>query len=138
MSGKGNCFDNAMAETFFETLKAELVWRVPFQSRAEATNAIGRAIDGFYNSVRRHSALDFISPTSIREAGCIKQKRSPLRRSKSKPARSLHRLRRVALLDLIMPRLYADCEETRVTAGCHDLEMPKGVADFNDPIREVS
>ena len=62
MSGKGNCFDNAMVETFFKTLKAELVWRTVFQSRTEATAAIGRYIDGFYNPVRRHSALDFISP----------------------------------------------------------------------------
>jgi len=62
MSGKGNCFDNAMVETFFKTLKAELVWRTLFQSRIEAASAIGRYIDGFYNPVRRHSALDFISP----------------------------------------------------------------------------
>lgn len=62
MSGKGNCFDNAMVETFFKTLKAELVWRTVFQSRAEATAAIARYIDGFYNPVRRHSALDFSSP----------------------------------------------------------------------------
>jgi putative transposase len=51
-----------MVETFFKTLKTELVWRTVFQSRAEATVAIGRYIDGFYNPVRRHSALDFISP----------------------------------------------------------------------------
>src|ERR1700678_2656149 len=62
MSGKGNCFDNAMVETFFKTLKADLVWRTVFRSRTEATAAIGRYIDGFYNAVRRHSALDFISP----------------------------------------------------------------------------
>ena len=62
MSGKGNCFDNAMVETFFKTLKSELVWRTVFQSRVEATTAIGRYIDGFYNPVRRHSALNFISP----------------------------------------------------------------------------
>ena len=62
MSGKGNCFDNAMVETFFKTLKAELVWRTIFQSRIEAAIAMGRYIDGFYNPVRRHSALDFISP----------------------------------------------------------------------------
>jgi transposase InsO family protein len=62
MSGNGNCFDNAMVETFFKTLKAELVWRTLFQSRIEAASAIGRYIDGFYNPVRRHSALDFISP----------------------------------------------------------------------------
>jgi transposase InsO family protein len=62
MSGKGNCFDNAMVETFFKTLKVELVWRTVFQNRAEATAAIARYIDGFYNLVRRHSALAFSSP----------------------------------------------------------------------------
>ena len=51
-----------MVETFCRTLKAELVWRSVFQNRAEATTAIGRTIDGFYNPVRRHSALTFISP----------------------------------------------------------------------------
>ena len=62
MSGKENCFDNAMVETFFKTLKAELVWRTVFCRPTEATAGIGRYIDGFYNAVRRHSALDFISP----------------------------------------------------------------------------
>jgi putative transposase len=47
MSGKGNCFDNAVVETFFKTLKSELVWRTVFQTRAEAKQAIGRYIDGF-------------------------------------------------------------------------------------------
>jgi transposase InsO family protein len=56
MSGRGNCYDNAMVETFFKTLKAELVWRTAFETRADATAAIGRYIDGFYNPVRRHSA----------------------------------------------------------------------------------
>ena len=62
MSGKGNCYDNAMVETFFKTLKSELVWRTVFQSRADATAAIGRYIDAFYNPVRRNSALEFKSP----------------------------------------------------------------------------
>ena len=62
MSGKGNCYDNAMVETFFKTLKAELVWRTVYLTRADAKAAIGRYIDGFYNPIRRHSALDFISP----------------------------------------------------------------------------
>ncbi len=62
MSGKGNCYDNAMVETFFKTLKSELVWRIIFYTRQEADQAIGRCIDGFYNPVRRHSALDFTSP----------------------------------------------------------------------------
>jgi putative transposase len=65
MSGRGNCFDNAMVETFFKTLKSELVWRTVFQTRAEATRAIGGYIDGFYNPVRRHSALDFLSPVQF-------------------------------------------------------------------------
>jgi transposase InsO family protein len=62
MSGKGNCFDNAMVETFFKTLKSELVWRTVFLTRQAAEAAIGQYIDGFYNPVRRHSSLDFISP----------------------------------------------------------------------------
>jgi putative transposase len=65
MSGKGNCYDNAMVETFFKTLKSELVWRTVFQTRAEARRAVGRYIDGFYNPVRRHSALGFISPAQF-------------------------------------------------------------------------
>ena len=65
MSGKGNCYDNAMVETFFNTLKSELVWRTIFDTRLAATQAIGRYIDGFYNPVRRHSALDFISPNQF-------------------------------------------------------------------------
>jgi len=62
MSGKGNCYDNSMAERFFKTLKSELVWRTKFETRQQAEQAIGRYIDGFYNPVRRHSALDFTSP----------------------------------------------------------------------------
>jgi Integrase core domain len=65
MSGKGNCYDNAMVETFFKTLKSELVWRTVFYSRSEAEQAIARYIDGFYNHVRRHSALDFLSPAQF-------------------------------------------------------------------------
>jgi putative transposase len=65
MSGKGNCFDNAMVETFFKTLKSELVWRTAFQTRAEAIDALARYIDGFYNPRRRHSALGFTSPTQF-------------------------------------------------------------------------
>jgi putative transposase len=67
MSGKGNCYDNAMVETFFKTLKSELVWRTIFYTRAEAKHAISRYIDGFYNPVRRHSALGFISPAKFEQ-----------------------------------------------------------------------
>ena len=65
MSGRGNCYDNSVVETFFKTLKSELVWRTVFQTRAEAKDAIGRYIDGFYNPVRRHSTLDFVSPVQF-------------------------------------------------------------------------
>lgn len=62
MSGKGNCFDNAMVETVFKTIKSELIWRTIWQSRRQADIAIGRHIDGFYNPVRRHSALGYKNP----------------------------------------------------------------------------
>jgi putative transposase len=65
MSGKGNCFDNAVVETFFKSLKSELVWRTVFQTRAEAKEAIGQYIDGFYNPIRRHSTLDYLSPAQF-------------------------------------------------------------------------
>lgn len=62
MSGKGNCYDNSMVETFFKTLKSELIWRAVFLSRWQAERAIGTFIDGFYNPTRRHSALGYKSP----------------------------------------------------------------------------
>jgi putative transposase len=65
MSGKGNCFDNAMVETVFKTIKNELVWRTIFQNRTAAELALGRYIDGFYNPRRRHSALGYKSPASF-------------------------------------------------------------------------
>jgi putative transposase len=71
MSGKGNCYDNAMVETFFKTLKSELVWRTIFYTRQQADQAIGRYIDGFYNPVRRHSALDFTSPAQFEKQAAV-------------------------------------------------------------------
>jgi putative transposase len=69
MSGKGNCYDNAMVETFFKTLKSELVWRSTFFTRADATRDIARYIDGLYNPVRRHIALDYLSPVQFEKCG---------------------------------------------------------------------
>nr|WP_236628158.1 IS3 family transposase [Sulfitobacter sp. HI0129] len=65
MSGKGNCYDNAMVETFFKTIKSELIWPVAWQTRQQAENAIARYIDGFYNPVRRHSSLGSLSPIAF-------------------------------------------------------------------------
>ena len=69
MSGRGNCYDNAMVETFFKTIKAELIWPVAWQTRQQARNAVARYIDGFYNPVRRHSALGFKSPIQFERTG---------------------------------------------------------------------
>ena len=62
MSGKGNCWDNAVTETFFKTLKAELIWRQTWQTRRQAEAAVFQYINGFYNPRRKHSALGYKSP----------------------------------------------------------------------------
>ncbi|MFT7578023.1 MAG: putative transposase [Alphaproteobacteria bacterium] len=68
MSGKGNCYDNAMVETVFKTIKPELIWRTCYANRREAENAIGQYIDGFYNPRRRHSLLGYQSPLQYEAA----------------------------------------------------------------------
>ena len=68
MSGRGNCYDNAMVETVFKTIKSELIWRTSYASRGQATNAIGSYIEGFYNPRRRHSSLGYKSPTAFETA----------------------------------------------------------------------
>jgi len=65
MSGKGNCYDNAAVETFFKSLKAELLWRQAWSTRRQATAAIFQYINGFYNPRRRHSSLGNISPLAF-------------------------------------------------------------------------
>jgi putative transposase len=65
MSGRGNCYDNAMVETVFKTIKSELIWRTAFTTREQAANAIGQYIEGFYNPRRRHSSLGYISPAAF-------------------------------------------------------------------------
>ena len=82
MSDRGNCYDNSMVETFFKTLKSELVWRAVFLTRAQARDALTRYIDGFYNPRRRHSSLGCVSPRPVRKAG-RQLNRSPLHRGKS-------------------------------------------------------
>lgn len=62
MSRKGNCWDNAVAESFFSTLKWELNHRRPFETRSDARRAIFEYIEVFYNRRRRHSSLGYLSP----------------------------------------------------------------------------
>lgn len=62
MSRKGNCWDNAPLESFFATLKNELVYHQRYDTRAEARSDIFRYIESWYNSKRLHSSLDYLSP----------------------------------------------------------------------------
>ena len=62
MSRVGDCWDNAVAESFFATLKAELIHRRPWPTKHEARLAIHDYIGGFYNPHRRHSSLGYLSP----------------------------------------------------------------------------
>ena len=65
MSRKGNCWDNAVAESFFHSLKIEAVYGEIFRTRDEARRAIFDWIECFYNTSRRHSALDYLSPSEF-------------------------------------------------------------------------
>jgi len=68
MSRKGDCWDNAVAESFFSTLKAELVYRNDYVSRSQARASIFDYIEAFYNGRRRHSALGYVSPVEHESA----------------------------------------------------------------------
>jgi putative transposase len=62
MSRAGCCYDNAMMESFFATLKRELIHRRRFKNREEAESAVFEYIEAFYNRKRRHSSLGYLSP----------------------------------------------------------------------------
>jgi len=62
MSRKGDCWDNAVAESFFHTLKTELTHQCKFKTREEAKHVIFEYIEVFYNRIRIHSANDYLSP----------------------------------------------------------------------------
>jgi transposase InsO family protein len=71
MSRKGNCYDNAAMESFFATLKNELVDRRHYRNQAEARRDIFAYIEGFYNRRRRHSTLGFVSPIEFEKADAL-------------------------------------------------------------------
>ena len=62
MGSVGDCYDNAMAESFFATVECELLARQPFPTQLAARTALFEYIEVFYNRQRRHSALDYLSP----------------------------------------------------------------------------
>jgi putative transposase len=72
MSRKANCWDNAMMESFFATLKTENVYRKQFATRAAARQSIFEYIEMFYNTERRHSALGYMSPDEYERTNVTK------------------------------------------------------------------
>jgi transposase InsO family protein len=67
MSRKGNCWDNAVAESFFHTLKTELVYHEIYETRAQANQSIFEYIEVFYNIQRMHSSNNNLSPVEYEE-----------------------------------------------------------------------
>lgn len=68
MGSVGDCYDNAMCESFFATLECELLDRTRFRNHAEARMAVFEFIEGWYNTRRRHSGLDYMSPVNYERA----------------------------------------------------------------------
>jgi transposase InsO family protein len=68
MSRKADCYDNAPMESFFHTLKTELVHHQHYATREEAKRDIFAYIEGFYNRTRRHSAIGYLSPIEMEQS----------------------------------------------------------------------
>jgi putative transposase len=67
MSRTGNCYDNAMVESFFHTLKVECVYQNKYITKQQAKEDIQNYIHNFYNNQRRHSSLDYLSPNQYEQ-----------------------------------------------------------------------
>ena len=67
MSRRGNCWDNAVAESFFATVKIELVHDAAWTTRAAARRELVEYLEVFYNGQRRHSALGYLSPRAFEQ-----------------------------------------------------------------------
>ena len=76
MSRRGNCYDNAQAESFFSRYKAELLEDGMFESVEQARSETFAYIEGYYNRARRHSALGYKTPAEFEREINIKQKGS--------------------------------------------------------------
>ena len=78
MGSRGDCFDNAVAETFFATLKKELIHRRSWPDRAELRTEVFDYIETFYNRRRRHSTLGMISPVDYEQARTVQAPPIPI------------------------------------------------------------
>jgi putative transposase len=74
MSGKGNCYDNAQAESFFARFKTELVEGGVFEDVAQAKSETFSYIEGYYNRIRRHSGIGYLSPLEFEKELAAKEK----------------------------------------------------------------
>jgi transposase InsO family protein len=98
MSRRGNCWDNAVAESFFATLKVELAHDADWATRAAARGDVFTYLEGFYNGARRHSALGYLSPMMFERQWAAKLGRpvatapTPIARRSPQPASSVEAL----------------------------------------------
>ena len=81
MSRRGDCWDNAVAESFFGTLKTELIYELPLQTRSATRSAVVEYIETFYNVRRRHSSLDYLSPVEFELKSGVHGGSAPVPRS---------------------------------------------------------
>ena len=72
MSRKGNCYDNAPMESFFKTFKVEEVYHEKYETHEQAVRAANDYIERFYNPIRLHSALDYLSPLEFEQRLLLK------------------------------------------------------------------
>lgn len=77
MSRTANCWDNAAMESFFATLTKECINRRRFQTRQEARSAIFEYLECFYNPIRLHSTLQYVSPLAFEQAYASKMSSFP-------------------------------------------------------------
>ena len=133
MGSVGDCYDNAMAESFFATLECELLERSRFKTHADARNAVFEFIEGFYNPQRRHSSLGYLSPVAF-ERQHTEHVRLPSAHSivppvlgalKAKPSRA----REVRGLD-------RPCARRRVESAGRDGRMGSAGAEQKDGTRK--
>ena len=74
MSRRGNCHDNAVAESFFQLLKRERIRRYVYATRQEARSDVFSYIEMFYNPIRRHSSADGLSPVEFERRNSVRLK----------------------------------------------------------------
>ena len=74
MSGRGNCYDNAPMESFFRSYKVEEVYWAKYETHEEATRGVVDYIDRFYNRIRRHSSLGYVSPIEFEKSRLFESK----------------------------------------------------------------